>query len=233
MLQTLENAYLAILRAVVIVASGIMLVGVVMFSASALKGFGAAPETKMATPVVDAGEVIKATTAVKTEIAAPDETANQQKASDVSKQYYDKLVKIIADFITKQSGGERGVDEDALRGILVNQASGYEDRGLSIDYLKGLSTTLEKAVIDKKVIAKATSEHMFDVIDSLMRTYAEKFDEQIAAEDARIAREQEEHAQAKVQSTVNLYIAGGCFALFLLIVFLSIFIKIERNLRRG
>lgn len=75
------------------------------------------------------------------------------------------------------------------------------------------------------------NESPVQIVDELMGTYTQFFEEQqskIAMEKARAAAEEIER---KSSSMMQLYIAGGAFASFLFLVFISIVVKIERNLR--
>jgi hypothetical protein len=59
MLQKLENAYLAILRMTVIIVSGILLVGVIVFGISSLEYFNNSPNDEIKSIKVNSEDVIK------------------------------------------------------------------------------------------------------------------------------------------------------------------------------
>jgi hypothetical protein len=101
----------------------------------------------------------------------------------------------------------------------------------STAYAKGFSESVDKVLSDKAIESLAKNSSGIDVVNQLLNTFTEAFNAQIEEEQEKINTAKQEHMQAKAESSSNLYIAAGCFGMFLLIVFLSIFIKIERNLR--
>ncbi len=235
MLQKLENAYLAILRTVVIVASGVLLIGVVMFGLGALKGFGDGPSDKINEPEVASADVIEKLTAPKSmsdgaqnpnEESPPDDVA-----VDPNQQYYDASAKTIVAFVVRVSGGAENPNEQQVSEITKGRAKAYDSDELTAAYAKGFSETVAKVLADKKVEGLAKNTSAIDVVNEMLNAFTKEFNAKIQAEHERIAAAQQEHTQAKAESASNLYLAGACFGLFLLIVFLSIFIKIERNLR--
>lgn len=81
------------------------------------------------------------------------------------------------------------------------------------------------------IIEDAYKESPVAVVEEVIATYTEMFNKKI--EQAAQARNEKlaEQAQAKASSAMKLYVAGGVFGVFLLVIFLSIVIRIERNLR--
>jgi hypothetical protein len=70
-----------------------------------------------------------------------------------------------------------------------------------------------------------------DVINNALNLFTQKFHEQIQKENAEFAAKKEEYIAKKAEGMQSLYVAAGAFTAFLMIVFLSIIIRIERNLR--
>lgn len=236
MLQKLEDAYLAILRAVVIIASGILLVGVVIFGLGTLRGLGDGPSDEINSPDVAAKSVIEKMT-ISDQIQgadglSEDSTTKPAKKSDPNQEHFDSSAKVIVDFVVKNSGGEESPDQKDVSDVTKSRANAYKTEELRAAYAKGFSDSVSEILGDSTIIGLAKSTSSIDVVNQLLNAYTGEFNSQIMAEQERVAEEQQEHAQAKLDSASNLYIAGACFGLFLLIVFLSIFIKIERNLRQ-
>lgn len=69
------------------------------------------------------------------------------------------------------------------------------------------------------------------MVDAIIGKYAAQFQRQLAELKAKEAERQLAQAEKKAEATMKLYMAGGAFGLLLLVVTLSIFIRIERNLR--
>lgn len=235
MLQRLENAYLAILRAVVIFASGILLIGFVIFGLGALKGFGDGPGEKVNQPEIASAEVIEKLTAQK---PMSDRAKNsiteylpKKEAVDPNQQYYAASAKSIVSFVIRISGGEENLSEQQVSEIIMSRATAYDSNELSAAYAKGFSETAAKVLANKKIEDLAKNTSALDVVNQMLNTFTEEFNAKIQSEHERISTAQQNHILAKAESASNLYLAGACFGLFLLIVFLSIFIKIERNLR--
>jgi len=235
MLQKLENAYLAILRTVVIIASGVLLIGIVMFGLGALKGFGDGPSDKINPPTVASDAIIEKITAPKSMSEArknaAEEPPPESRAVDPNQKYYDSSAKAIVAFVVRVSGGAENPNEQHVSEITKGRAEAYKSDQLTAAYAKGFSESVAMVLADKKIEDLAKNTSALDVVNQMLNTFTEEFNAKIEAERERISTAQQEHIQAKAESASNLYLAGACFGLFLLIVFLSIFIKIERNLR--
>ncbi|MCK0764763.1 hypothetical protein ACFO0E_13730 [Chromohalobacter beijerinckii] len=239
MLQKLEDIYLGILRVFVIVISGLLLMGAIIFGLSSLKGFGDGPERRGFTPNVKY-ETIKEdiasndidSTTNSTRTAPQKEAGNattQQEAIDPNKKHYEKAADIMGSFV-KSVDEVNSLDKESVVGILQQRAKSYNTRLTSV-YASGLPQYFDNMLSDNLVIEKARQEGAFEMLNQVLNAYTDEFNRQLDEENARLAEEQREHRQDQANALTNLYVAGGAFGGFLLIVFLSIFIKIERNLR--
>ena len=65
----------------------------------------------------------------------------------------------------------------------------------------------------------------------IVDAFSKLFDEQIQKANIENAAAQREYVEKKAAGMQSIYLAGGAFGAFLMIVFLSIAIRIERNLR--
>ena len=81
------------------------------------------------------------------------------------------------------------------------------------------------------IVETAFKESPFLVVDEVVDTYTKMFNQKLVdAKEKRDAKEMEQ-LQAKAGSTMKMYVAAGVFGIFLLVIFLSIVIRIERNLK--
>lgn len=231
MLQKLENAYLAILRFVVIAVAGILLVAVVILGLNSFKAIQSEPERKEITPQVSEQELIKGITE---KTAAPQ--SEQNDASDTNKiapnaAFYERAFNAINPFVIESSGRTVELDKDFFIENIKKKAESLDDPKLVTTFAKGFAESIEKTLADPSVIKTAQTTSPPDFIDKVVNLFTQKFHEQIEEENAQFEAEHEKYIAEKASGMQSLYIAAGVFAAFIIIVFLSIIIKIERNLR--
>ncbi len=232
MLQKLENAYLAILRFVVIAVSGILLVAVVILGFNSFKAVQFEPEAKEITPKVSEQELIKGITErPATPQAEQPNSASNANGTDPNAAFYEHASNAIVSFVTKYSGGAEGVDKDQVIAITKERAESLNDPKLVSAFAKGFSESIEKTLADPSVIKAAQATSSLDVINKALNIFTQKFHEQIEKGKEEFAAKQAEYIAQKADGMQSLYVAAGAFAAFLMIVFLSIIIRIERNLR--
>lgn len=236
MLKRLENIYLAILRFVVIIASGLLLVAVILSGIAAIKGFTEPDISELVSPKVSSDELIKDITEQNAKPIAQQaekQGADQHKESiDTNLAYYETAASKIADFISIHSNRKENADKEQIVNIIKNRAESYNPSDeLTTAFAKGFAEAADRVLSDKAVEEFAKKSSTIDVINKLLNLFTEEFAVQIQAERERIRAMQQEHMMDKESALENLYISAGCFGAFLIVVFLSIFIKIERNLR--
>ena len=115
--------------------------------------------------------------------------------------------------------------------MLKEQSADLKDPHYEAAYVKGLAETLEQTLSSPAVLKTASPEEPFRVVDKVLDGYKERFNGQIETVEAKNAEAQQKYLGEKAESQMSLYYAAAAFGAFLLIVFLSITIKIERNLR--
>ncbi|RKR02601.1 hypothetical protein C7446_2319 [Kushneria sinocarnis] len=233
MIQKLENIYLGILRIFVVIVSGILLVSSLFFAVSSLQGFSGPPDAKDFTPEIDKEE-LKKEIIQKNSNSPRQSSVNSKKqennpSSDPNQNYYEETADNITSFINSTSTPNSVSRQNVIR-VTKQRAESFNSR-LTTAYAKGLSNYSGSILSDDKIIEKAKKGDSIKVLNEALGAYHEEFKNQLNEEDDRLAQERLEHRQAQANAATNLYIASGSFAGFLLIVFLSIFIKIERNLR--
>jgi hypothetical protein len=139
----------------------------------------------------------------------------------------------MAAFDEKYSESDRVVRVDKAEGIEITKgrAESFDDPKLVGAFAKNFAESVEKTLADPSVIKQAQTTSALAVIENVLNLFDQKFHEQIEKENAQFAAKQQQHISEKADGIQSLYIAAGAFAAFVIIVFLSIIIKIERNLR--
>ena len=74
-------------------------------------------------------------------------------------------------------------------------------------------------------------ESPIGVVNSTLENYIALFGKQLAEKESERDKAAAMEIERKANATQQLYMAGGAFGTFLLLVFISIVVKIERNLR--
>lgn len=241
MLKNLENIYLNILRVVVIVASGLLLVAAILSAISALGGLMGPPKPSDDLPELEYRPLIdQVKTTLEEKRAKPtpesgDETNQEEypaaELPDPHQAYVDRVVKAWADFVTKTGTDGRSVDIQKAGKWIWDMANRLEDLTAREAYLVGLAEFFEKSLAEEAIINEASATDPFSVVQVVIESYNQDFSAQLDATETENAEKMAEYETDKAESQQAIYVAGATFLAFLLIVFLSIFIRIERNLR--
>jgi hypothetical protein len=85
---------------------------------------------------------------------------------------------------------------------------------------------LEPIVADKPY-----NESPFVVVDEVFTAYNKMFNQKLVEAKEKQGAADNEHMETKANAMTRMYIAGGVFGTFLLVIFLTIAIRIERNMR--
>ncbi len=233
MLQKLENAYLAILRFVVILAAGLMLVTTAILGLNSFKAFQNEPAELKVAPHVTAEALTKRLTANSGAKAEKDPEHSQHAdsaAADPNAKAYERAAKLVVDFLGKDAEPS-GIDKEEVISLLQDRAAIFSEGDLASAYITGFAESLEKTLADPAVIKLAKETSALDVIGEVMDAYGDQFQEQVdKAKEGHEEKLSAYHTE-KAEGMLNLYMAGAMFAVFLSIVFLSLIIRIERNLR--
>jgi hypothetical protein len=230
MLQKLENAYLAILRFVVIAIAGVLLVAVVILGFNSFKALQFEPVAKEITPQVSEQELIKGITEKP---ALPKSKSRKgdgdTKKIDPNAAFYERASNAIIAFVA--SNGSDSVEKATVLELTKENAESFDDPKLVTAFAKGFADSIEKTLANPAVIKTAQTTSALDVVNKALKLFTQKFNEQIKDENAKFVAEQKKYIEKKAEGMQSLYVAAGAFVAFLLIVFLSIIIRIERNLR--
>ncbi|WP_075881946.1 hypothetical protein [Vreelandella massiliensis] len=245
MLQKLENIYLGILRGVVLIISGGLLLGAIFFGLNALKVISGPPTFDPYTPEIEANTGYKQSLITQyqptdnasersTAEASPDNASPASQGSTEEnplQSQYEDVANLVDEFATEVTGETGWINKDFVINHIRTRAEAYNTSRLTQAYANDIVPYVRNVLQDEQVIDVADSQNLIDIVNEVLDDFDRQFDQALSAEDRRRNQAQREHAQGKVEGMQSLYIAGGTFGAFLFIVFLSIFIKIERNLR--
>lgn len=151
------------------------------------------------------------------------------------------------EFISKNTNR---YDDPLIRESYINGLSDTVDQAFKSDIVVSRLKTVDKVAPSKVEAVPASAaegeevapvpeaqdlkikkESPIDISIEVIEKYTEHFNAKIAVANEETAKNQAEKALNKAGSLIKLYVAGAAFFLFLLVVFVSILIKIERNLR--
>ncbi|MES2153181.1 MAG: hypothetical protein V4508_25660 [Pseudomonadota bacterium] len=227
MLQHLENIYLAILRSVIIIAAGLLLGFAIIFGLGALKLALSEPQPALTVPAV-ADSVLTAKLAAAP-VAAP--AAIVDSGSGVNDAAYARAAKTVANFIDANSAAGAPASQERIGAVLKAKAQAQGEPLLVSAFANNLADALAKTLSDPAVIAAAKSATAADIVNRALDEFSAEFKLQRERGATANLLRQNEFMQRKAEGKQNLYLACGALGAFLLMVFLSMLIKIERNLR--
>jgi hypothetical protein len=243
--EKLETTYLSILRAGILVIASLMLVLSVIFSVAGLSkiqifSFLGGKET----PKVDAVEVLnkinKADSGKQddSEVSIIDGSSQTiENKEDPNAEYYKRYVNAVVAFL--QSYSSESVDanlgnryqKESIYSIIKEMSEQYKDKKVIRSFVSGIVETLESALRDKKIIDMTVNRSAGSVIDDVVVTYVNAFNEKYQKINAENAEKEIKKAEDRSAAVIQLSMAGSSFLIFLLLIFLMIFVKIELNLR--
>ncbi|MDD3380547.1 MAG: hypothetical protein PHD68_04995 [Rugosibacter sp.] len=241
-LNKVENAYLTILRLVVLTGATLALISAIILGASAASKLlstepKAPPDlvTAQNTPKLDAFLASN-----KPEARAP-KNAESSKKLEEKTQNPDLVASArnISQYAKDVFQGD--LDHNQALDIFIEKSNTLPEQTRK-SYFKSaneFSAELLKKVAEQKVLVATSRDAGQEVnatpgflnVDAALQWHLIQFAEIVDNNNAEIAQKQQEYVFAKAAGTQELYIAAGSFVTFLLVVFLFIIIKIERNLR--
>ena len=230
-LQKLENFYLAILRFVVLLIAGLLLVAVVILAIRSTAALNSAP-----VPVNEMPQVAQAT--VKSDVLAtgvntPDQpvTADLKTVQDPNRVYYAQAAASILNFFNSNFPGQYNLDPQKIANLIKEQTDSFGSDDLKAAYAKGIAANTDSVLADPAIVQFAKSHKPSDVAESVIESYAREFNQQVKDTQTKNDAAQAKYLAEQHRAQQSLYAAAAGFGVFLLIVFLSIVIRIERNLR--
>lgn len=237
MLQRLENFYLATLRLAVIIMATLLLVGVVFFAISSMRALQPEQEDTKAVPVVP-DALLKSSLSAPVRrgaITSDDPAPGATTSPDSADANYRRVGTAVYNLV-KQANPD--ADQERIISIVTDnvkpKAEKWDQQGLKLTYVKGMADSFERVLKDPVALVefkKPRVEGEPDEFSRLFTAYDKSFGEQVNKTEEENTRKHREAEERKATGMQHLYIAGGAFLIFLSIVFLSIIIRIERNLR--
>lgn len=232
MLQSLENFYLAILRVGVILVAGALLAAAVALAVSSVQSLREPeptdrPKAKPVDPDAVKRQVL-GKDATPQPAQAP--TASLPAVSDAERADYARAAAAIAKFVSAQSAGTESVDVGQVGRIVRDRAARYQPPHAAA-YARDYAGAMERLLQDPAIAEAAKEGGAIDMVNRLTQSFVERFNSAIEAAQAEQEQRRAEHLAAKAKAEQQLYVAAGTLGGFFLIVFLSIAIRIERNLR--
>ncbi len=248
LLQRIENTYLAILRLAVVGASGLLLVTAIVLAIKAAPLLRDADESPAPLKTVSADSMIELLT--KKEASAPKQRpASPKSEPELDERLVTKVAEALSKFVSENSGGSVSLKTEKVKELIRADALAQATPQLKGEYLNALAASVDKALTHPSILSllksqmatnssKAEGDGSADrqhptvrLVVDLLGKFNESFNASVEtqARETQLARQALE--KAKARATTNLYTAAAAFGAFLLIVFLSVFLKIERNLR--
>ncbi|CAJ0813782.1 hypothetical protein LMG19087_01880 [Ralstonia wenshanensis] len=229
-LNKVESGYLQLMRILVLALATVSLIGVALFGVVAASDHNAKP--KAVSETVD----IKASAfKLDNEAGQNPEEGTQNSGDDAAKRDSNaaKLQTALADVINKHGKAMLGAsfhfDSANLDGAV---AAVMQDEDRAEPYLSSLTKYLDD-VLSRPDVAKRikTEQAYFQVFNKAVTDYRKAY----AAEKERIAREKAEASaeasERRASASLSLYLIGGLFSAFIMLVMLIVQIRIERSIR--
>ena len=271
-LKRVEEAYLEVLRFIIIAAASLLLIGAMVVAGLAANNWSQhGPSGEQATAPITPEDVTNKVIAAKADAPASTEkpvldAAKAKAQVDPNEPLHERTATAIVNFVTKYGKGAETIDKPSVLEVTREKSQQYRDATVSADFAQGLAITMEKALSDPKVIqlvelptvpakpaaaastpapgteeviessleqpvARPFKESPIGIVNDVLGTYVRLFAEKIEKKAQEKAQAELDEVTRKATAMTQIYIAGAAFGAFLLLVFISIVVKIERNLR--
>ena len=269
-LKRVEEAYLDVLRFIIIFVASVLLLGAIVFAVLAASNSGPGNAKDSSTKLtVNADDVTNGVVASKSSNKTPAQAISldaegERKVIDPNQALFERAAVAIFNFVNKHGRGAESIDKESVIQVSKRKASIYKEAEVAKEFASGLAATMEKTLADPKILklveapaavppvaAPAQSvegdesmvqaqppapvqpfkESPIGVVNSTLENYIALFGKQLAEKESERDKAAAMEIERKANATQQLYMAGGAFGTFLLLVFISIVVKIERNLR--
>lgn len=253
----LENAYLGILRHVILVVATLSLVVVVIAGGMMLKAvFSSPPKAPEKVKFEDKGRDLKKGFTVddfkkgdqqKAEKKVEDgqerqgKTPASPKDNSFATSVRNNISKIADNFIAYEKAvNNNELNKEKLQNFLLSapvRTGVRQEKPVVAFYfetLNELSGDLAKQapeIAELPIEKRIVSDRLLDWHAAQVNKAVEAVDEANAQRNAEFQKKQEAYMEKKTLTFTYASVAGGAFVLFLAIIMLSIMVKIERNLR--
>ncbi len=238
----LENAFLAILRVVILVVLAISLVAAVVLGIYGAKDLGASENAYQPEKVDNKALLQELRRSLETAPAAsqPVPSASKPGAPKADNKALDeeigKQLKLVTDFLAQFD--KNLTNPDAFKSNLRRRATTLalepDSEASVMAYAKGQTEFFTLALTDPEILGtlkKKDEEVLGNFFQAAVSLYPDFFEKQRAQRKEFEAEEAARVMAAKAGAMMKLYVAAGVFAAFLLISLILVLVKIERNLR--
>lgn len=231
MLQAIENLYLNILRIVIIIFAGALLAATVFLGISAAQDLRPATEAKAqpvkVQPSVVRDKLIRHQSIMS--VVRQDGGAAPKTSSTVRPEYV-RANNVLNAFFVKEFHSEKNALNTAEY-FTKTEPDGLTDEEAQA-YASGLEANITTLVSDPEFV-NYVMENSGDgkFLVNITLAYMEAFNANKERADSNIKKKADKVAKENASGMEKLYIAAASFGAFLLIVFLTTIIRIERNLR--
>jgi hypothetical protein len=123
------------------------------------------------------------------------------------------------------------LDPQKIANLIKEQTDSFDLDDLKAAYAKGIAANTASVLADPAIVQFAKLHKPSDVAESVIESYTREFNQQVKDTQAKNDAAQAKYLAEQHGAQQSLYAAAAGFGIFLLIVFLSIVIRIERNLR--
>lgn len=230
MLQKLEDFYLATLRFFVLLAATLLLLAVAILGFKSLGAMKKEPIPTNQTPTVDLAAV-KSSVMATTMEGAPVGSPATTPSNGPNDAYYRATATSIKTFFDTLFPGQYDIDIERVAGIIRERAESDRSAEMAALFAKELASKSGSILGDKELIAYSQKRSPGEVVESVLNAFGEEFDRQVQSIEAEKTAAIEAYQLKKASALQSLLFAAYAFGVFLMIVFLSIIVRIERNLR--
>jgi len=267
LLKRVEEAYLGVLRFIIIVAATLLLLSSIVFAVLAANNWrdhkpAAADGGVTVSPEDVTKEVLahraKPAADTKQEPSGRDQTLPESRPNLAE---FDRAASAIVAFVGKHGQGVQTLDKERVMPVLYKRADPYANSDDAKPFAEGLALAMEKSLGDPKVVAliepvgarqavaaasspeegneepqqapqgRGFKVSPIDVLNNTLEVYVSSFEKRVKERDEAKSQAAVEAVRRQETAMTQLYMAGGIFGAFLFLVFISIVVKIERNLR--
>ena len=243
MASKLENAFLEILRIVILIVLAVSLVAAVALGIYGVKNLSASEHIYQYNNIDNKALINELKKSLESNPAPSQPASVTQKSSLIKSE--NKLldeelntqIKIASDFLGRFDKHLTSPDvlRANLRKMAMTLALAPTDEVSVLEYAKGQSEFLQLAFTDQSIHdalrKKSDDASLSNYFSAALDAYPDYFEKQKERRSAFDSQERIRVSGAKSGAMMELYIASGLFLVFLLISLLLVLVKMERNLR--
>lgn len=233
MIQKLENTFLAILRAGVILIAIVMIAATVFFGVSALPALGISGAVKQEATAVSASDVIglmlpKKEVLITQEAMSARADPEPVKPVVVYQADVEKIAASISKFVTANGGTP--APNDVIASLIHDHIDVFDADALKVAYAKGLAGSIDAIFANGEVSRKAKSD-VVATVQAVLKSHHEAFVKKAMEAEKATEKAERESAKKKSDAEMALYVTGAALFAFLIAACLLVIVRIERNTR--